>query len=83
MDKDNDGVFEKPVWDTKGDFDADGKSDWQEIVAIFKRYGWEWGGDWRFLDLPHFQKTFSYPISKLQELHKAKKFIEGTTYISI
>ncbi len=83
VDKDNDGVFEKPSWDTNGDFDVDGKSDWQEIVAIFKRHGWEWGGDWRFLDLPHFQKTFGCSISKLQELHKAKKFIAGTKYVSI
>ncbi len=53
-------------WDTKGDFDNDGKSDWQEVVAIFKRYGWEWGGDWKFTDYPHFQKTFGLSIADLQ-----------------
>ncbi len=53
-------------WDTKGDFDKDGKSDWQEIVAIFKRHGWEWGGDWKFADYPHFQKTFGLSIADLQ-----------------
>lgn len=68
VDTDNNGTFETPSWDTKTDFDKDGKSDWQEIVAIFKRYGWEWGGDWNFKDLPHFQKTFSYSIADLQKL---------------
>ena len=26
-------------------------------LAIFKRYGYEWGGDWKFNDAPHFQKN--------------------------
>ena len=52
------------VWDTKTDFDNDRVSDWQEIVRIFKMYGWEWGGDWRFADAPHFQKTLGKSISQ-------------------
>jgi peptidoglycan L-alanyl-D-glutamate endopeptidase CwlK len=32
-------------WDTVKDFDGDGKADWQEIVTIFKQYGWEAGID--------------------------------------
>lgn len=31
----------------KKDFDGDGKADWMEVVAVFKKYGWEWGGDWK------------------------------------
>lgn len=27
-----------------------------EIVALFKSYGWEWGGDWERKDWQHFQK---------------------------
>lgn len=60
-------------WDTKSDFDGDGKSDWQEVVAIFKRHGWEWGGDWKFTDMPHFQKTLGKSIADLQALIKLNK----------
>ena len=55
-------------WDTKGDYDGDHVSDWQEIVRIFKMYGWEWGGDWKFRDMPHFQKTLGMNIKDLQRL---------------
>jgi peptidoglycan L-alanyl-D-glutamate endopeptidase CwlK len=73
VDKDKNGTFESASWDLKTDFDGDGKSDWQEIVAIFKRYGYEWGGDWKFVDAPHFQKTLGKSIAELQSLHKAGK----------
>jgi len=52
-------------WDIKGDFDGDRKSDWMEIVTIFKQYGWEWGGDWKFTDYPHFQKSFGRTVRGL------------------
>jgi peptidoglycan L-alanyl-D-glutamate endopeptidase CwlK len=58
IDKDGNGSFESASWETKVDFDGDGKSDWQEVVNIFKQYGWAWGGDWKFTDKPHFEKTF-------------------------
>lgn len=73
VDKDGNGTFESASWDTKTDFDGDRKSDWQEIVAIFKRYGWEWGGDWKFVDAPHFQKKLGKSIMELQALHKNNK----------
>jgi peptidoglycan L-alanyl-D-glutamate endopeptidase CwlK len=73
VDKDKNGSFETAVWDIKTDFDGDGKSDWQEIVSIFKRYGYEWGGDWKFNDAPHFQKTFGKSINELLSLHKNNK----------
>ena len=57
-------------WDTAHDFDSDGVADWQEVVTIFKRHGWEYGGDWHFKDLPHFQKTFKWSIVQLQKLPK-------------
>lgn len=62
----NDG---KASWDTKSDFDGDGKSDWQEVVTIFKQYGWEWGGDWKFVDYPHFQKSFGLSVRELLDKH--------------
>ena len=73
IDKDKNGSFESASWDIKTDFDGDGKADWMEIVAIFKRYGFEWGGDWKFNDAPHFQKTFGKSIAELQTLHKTGK----------
>jgi peptidoglycan L-alanyl-D-glutamate endopeptidase CwlK len=57
------------IWDVKTDFDKDGKSDWIEVVNIFKQYGWEWGGDWKFTDMPHFQKTFGKSVRELLDLH--------------
>lgn len=44
-------------WDTVKDWDGDRISDWNECVAVFKKHGWAWGGDWTaFKDLPHFDK---------------------------
>ena len=63
-------------WDIKTDFDGDGKSDWMEVVEIFKQYGWEWGGDWKFYDAPHFQKTFGKSVRELLALHQAGKVDE-------
>ena len=60
-------------WDIKKDFDGDGKADWMEVVQIFKRYGWEAGIDWKFIDPPHFQKTFGKSIYELKALHTAGK----------
>jgi peptidoglycan L-alanyl-D-glutamate endopeptidase CwlK len=73
VDTDKNGSFETASWDVKTDFDGDGKSDWQEIVTIFKKYGYEWGGDWKFNDAPHFQKTFGKSINELLNLHKNNK----------
>lgn len=73
LDKDGNGTYETASWDIKTDFDGDKKADWQEIVTIFKRYGWEWGGDWKFVDAPHFQKSCGFSIVNLQQLHKTDK----------
>lgn len=81
LDRDGDGRYTEASWDTKGDFDADGVSDWMEIVRIFKEFGWEWGGDWKFYDAPHFQKTFGYSVRQLLALHRAKKVDKG--YVKI
>lgn len=70
-DTDKDGDFDSAVWDMKSDFDGDKKSDWMEVVQIFKEYGWEWGGDWKFVDAPHFQKTFGYSVRQLLNMHAA------------
>jgi peptidoglycan L-alanyl-D-glutamate endopeptidase CwlK len=73
VDKNRDGVFESVSWDTRADFDGDGKRDWIEVVNIFKQFGWEWGGDWKFYDAPHFQKTMGQSIRGMLAKHKAGK----------
>jgi peptidoglycan L-alanyl-D-glutamate endopeptidase CwlK len=69
-DKDGNGSFETASWETNVDFDGDGVFDWIEVVNIFKSYGWEWGGDWKFTDNPHFQKTLGKNIQQLLKLPK-------------
>jgi len=66
-DTDKNGTFETASWETDVDFDGDGKADWMEVVAIFKKYGWTWGGSWSsFKDYPHFEK----PPMSLSELQR-------------
>jgi len=48
-DKDNNGTFEAASWEVN--------KDWKQVATYFKSKGWEWGGDWKFYDAPHFQKT--------------------------
>jgi len=69
LDKDKNGTFESASWDPKLDFDKDGIADWMEVVQIFMKYGWEWGGNWGKpkTDTPHFQKTFGMTIAQLQK----------------
>ena len=83
VDKDKNGSFESASWETNVDFDGDGKPDWQEIVNIFKRYGWEWGGDWKFTDMPHFQKAFGLSVNQLLAKYNSKAFEPGTTYVTV
>lgn len=70
-------------WEDTVDFDKDGKADWMEVVQIFKSNGWEWGGDWKFKDRPHFQKVFGFTWQQLLAKYNAKDFIPGTTYVNI
>ncbi len=70
----------KATWDTVKDFDGDRTSDWMEIVSIFKKYGWEWGGEWNFKDNPHFQKTFGYNWRDLLNLHN-KSELDAEGYV--
>lgn len=82
VDKDRNGSFETASWDDKIDFDGDGRRDWSEVVNIFKQYGWEWGGDWRFRDAPHFQKTMGQTIRSLYAKHERGK-VDKNGYVII
>lgn len=71
-------------WDDKTDFDGDKVSDWMEVVAIFKKHYYAWGGDFRSIkDSPHFEKAFGYTTSQLLEKVNKKDFIKDTTYVNI
>jgi peptidoglycan L-alanyl-D-glutamate endopeptidase CwlK len=73
----------KAVWDTQSDFDQDKVPDWMEVVNIYKKAGWEWGGEWRTLkDYPHLQKTFSHKWQDLLMLHNAGK-VDKDGYVLI
>ena len=83
LDKNGDGVFEAASWDTNADWDKDSVADWIEVVEVFKRYGWKWGGNFTsFKDFPHFEKTFGYDWKKLKMLHAAGK-VDSEGYVLI
>lgn len=82
-DMDNNGTFEVASWDLIKDVDGDGKPDWQEAILYLKSQGFEWGGDWRFKDAPHFQMVFGYSWQKLYEKYKANDFIPGTKFLNL
>ena len=82
IDKDNNGTYETASWDTLTDFDHDGISDWKEVVNIAKQYGYEAGIDWKFVDAPHFQKTFGYSVKQLLKLFTDKK-VDEHNYVKI
>lgn len=65
------------TWDIVKDFDKDGKSDWMEVIDIFKAAGWVWGGDWKkFKDYPHVEFPVKFTIREL-----LKKWEKGDTFI--
>jgi peptidoglycan LD-endopeptidase CwlK len=74
------------------DFDmvTNGKDDyvvgphWIEVVAVMKKYGMEWGGDWESIkDNPHFENRYGYTWQQLLAKHNAGDFIPGTTFVNI
>lgn len=65
---DGSGRFSQASWDIERG------GDWKRVAEFFKAHGWEWGGDWRSPDYPHFQKSFG---CTWQDLQKAEKDIYG------
>lgn len=69
-------------WDITKDWDNDQIADWTECVNVFKKYGWDWGGNWKSLkDYPHFEKTFGYTWRQLLQKYNNMEFIPGSTYV--
>lgn len=81
LDLDGNGVKDVS-WDIVKDYDGDHISDWREIVEVFTKYGWEWGGNWNKpkTDTPHFQKTFGKSIMELKEIMNYKRTIVSFNY---
>ena len=71
-------------WDTAKDWDGDKIADWLEVVKIFLKAGYGWGGNFKSIkDFPHLEKTFGYTWQQLVAKHNKKDFIPGTTYVNI
>lgn len=57
---------------------------WMQVVSIMKKYGMEWGGDWKSIkDDPHFENRYGYTWRQLLVKHNAGDFIPGTTFVNI
>lgn len=84
IDKNGDGVFEEASYSTILDFDKDGKADWMEAVNYFKSIGATWGGNWKFVDKPHFEITFGHTWRTLKQMvqngNTFTETINGKTY---
>lgn len=83
-DKDHNGTFETISWDATKDGDCDGHPDWMEVVEVFEKAGYQWGGRWHtIIDKPHFQKSYGYTWKELLIKYNNKEFIEGTKYVKL
>lgn len=58
-------------WSLSEDANHDGNADWMQVVDLFKSYGYDWGGNWKFKDNPHLEKTFGLSIRQLLNLYNA------------
>ena len=47
--------------------------DWKSLSILGKSKGFEWGGDWKFKDMPHFENMFGNSLKVLRKLPKDKK----------
>lgn len=68
LDKDGNGTFKTAVWDGVH-FDR--------VVKYFKSKGYEWGGDWKFVDKPHFQMAFGNTWRTLKAKIDSGHYIEN------
>jgi len=78
LDKDNNGTFESIDWNISSPY-------FKLVVEYFKSKGYEWGGDWKFKDAPHFQKAFGLTWRDMQnKILNKDYFVEnGIKYINL
>jgi peptidoglycan L-alanyl-D-glutamate endopeptidase CwlK len=78
LDKDNNGTFETIEWSLASPYH-------KVVVDYFKSKGYEWGGDWKFKDAPHFQKAFGLTWRDMQnKILNKDYFVEnGIKYINL
>lgn len=67
----------KPSWDDKVNVNENDTPDYVEVGEIGEQLGLEWGGRWKFRDLPHFQMTFGLSLNDLAAGKRPS--IDGTT----
>jgi peptidoglycan L-alanyl-D-glutamate endopeptidase CwlK len=71
-------------WDTSKDWDNDKIADWLEVVKIFVKAGYTWGGDFKSIkDMPHLEKKFGFTWQQLLEKYNKKDFVAGTKYVNL
>jgi len=58
-------VGNKVIWN-KNDNNHNKIDDWEEVGKMGESLGLEWGGRWKFKDIPHFQLTFGLSIAELK-----------------
>lgn len=68
-DKNNDGTFETASWENDVNF--------KKVVDYFTNKGWEWGGNWKFKDTPHFQMAFGFTWQQLKAKIDTGNYIEN------
>jgi len=76
-DKDRNGTFELASWENN--------KYWIQVVEYFKLKGWEWGGNWKFKDTPHFQKSFGLTWKQMKSKIDNNEVIidNGIKYINL
>ncbi len=57
--------------------------DYKKLLPYAQKYGLEWGGLWKFKDMPHYQLTFGQDWRDLLAKHNSKDFISGTTFVTV
>jgi LAS superfamily LD-carboxypeptidase LdcB len=61
--------------------DVNWNFDYSKLAAIAVKHGLEWGGNWKFVDKPHYQLTLSN-IAGLRALHFAGR-VDKDGYVLI
>jgi peptidoglycan L-alanyl-D-glutamate endopeptidase CwlK len=70
-------------WDVNKDWDGDKIADWLEVVQIFIKAGFTWGGNFKSIkDNPHFEKTFGFTPGQLLALVRDGK-VDKQGYVII